>query len=293
MAIHETGRARVDEDDYIDIGEIVAAVWRHRIVFIICLMLGLTGAIAAYIALPAKWRATATLQIGQVPDLTAMSKQSTLIEPAAQVVEKLQLHDQEILAQAGFEPVEREEPAARLLLGTLQATQLKNTNLIQISVAGFSSEQARKNMEAITAVVMEEHQELFVLPMGRLTAQLKDNAKQIPEARAARERAQSFLQEAGGIKAATQFAPAVLAMQLIENKDAELRKLEEERMALTDLASPTKSFMTRIVGGIKLEDRPYFPKLPLFLALGLFLGLLLGAGLVIVREWRRKHAVAT
>lgn len=216
-----------------------------------------------------------------------------MIEPAVQVVEKLQLHDQEILAQAGFSPAQHEDPAARLLLGTLKATQLKSTNLIQISVAGFSSKEARKHMEAITAVVLREHQELFVLPVNRLTAQLKENARQIPQARAAREKALFFLQEAEGSKASTEFAPAVLAMQLIENKDDELRKLEEERMALTDLASPTKSFMTRIVGGIKLEDRPYFPKLSLFLALGLFLGLLLGAALVILREWQRKKAATS
>ncbi len=282
---------RSEEDDYIDLAEIAAAVWRNRIVFVVCLALGLAAAFAAYSTLQAKWRATATLQIGQVPDLTAASKQATLIEPAAQVVEKLQLHDQEILAQAGFSPAQREDPAAKLLIDTLQAAQLKNTNLIQISVAGFSSEEAQKYMEAITSVVLKEHQELFVLPVNRLTAQLKENAKQIPQARAAREKALFFLQEAEGSKASTQFAPAVLAMQLIENKDGELRKLEEERMALSDLASPTKSFMTRIVGGIKLEDRPYFPKLSLFLALGLFLGLLLGATLVIMREWRRTKTV--
>ncbi len=280
-----------DEEDYIDLAEIAAAIWRNRIIFVICLVLGLVGAIAAYTALPVKWRATATLQIGQMPDLgNATSKQTALIEPSAQVVEKLQLLDQEILTQAGLNPTQK-TPAAKLLLSTMKATQLKNTNLIQVSVAGFSDEQARKHMEAITAVVLAKHGELFVPTVNRLTAQLKENANQIPRVRAAREETQALLQQAEQAKALTQFAPTVLAMQLIESKDAELRMLEEERIALADLAAPSKTYMTRVVGGIKLEDGPYFPKLPLFLALGLFLGTLLGAGLTIGREWQRKKAI--
>lgn len=278
-----------DESDVIDLSHVIKVMWGHRLILISAILLGLVCAAVSYAALPSKWRASATLQIGQMP-VSAAARDATLIEPSAQLVEKFKTLDSKILARVGFQPEQHSEKPAMLIVDTLKAVAVKNTNLIQVSVAGYSAESARKNIEAATQVLIGEHAVLFAATMQRLTAQLQDNADQIAAAKASQQRAQAMLKGMESRQSTPQFGPAIVAMQLVENKNAEVRRLEAERLVLEDLAAPTKTFLTKVVNSAQVDPSPYFPNLKLFIAIGLFFGILVGVGVSFYLEWRQNAA---
>jgi capsular polysaccharide biosynthesis protein len=275
-------RAVEYDPNVIDLVRIAKVVWRRRLQFSAVVILGVACAVGAYAELPARWRASATLQIGQM-QATSTSREATLIEPAVQFVEKFKLLDDSVFRQADGRLDPQSDDSGKLMASTLKAALVKNTALIQVSVAGYTPDEARRNIEIVTEVVIAEHAALLAPTVRRLREQLQDNAIQLEKASMAKKKTQDLL---GGTGRDAQFAPTLLAMQMIESKDAEIRRLTAERLVLEDLASPTKTFVTKIVGDAQVEGSPYFPNLKLLLALGLFLGALLGGCLVLYLEWR-------
>ncbi|MDP5008113.1 MAG: hypothetical protein NWQ13_03775 [Glaciimonas sp.] len=51
---------------------------------------------------------------------------------------------------------------------------------------------------------------------------------------------------------------------------------------------PSNTYPTSVLDAIYVPNNPYFPKLSLFLALGLLLGLAVGVALALLRDNQRK-----
>ncbi|WP_025916123.1 hypothetical protein [Herminiimonas sp. CN] len=79
----------------------------------------------------------------------------------------------------------------------------------------------------------------------------------------------------------TLFAPNIVALNLLDAKELELRKLMAERTSLDEVLAPAQTYPTSVMNAVHVDDAPYFPKPSLFLAAGAFLGLLLGLAIAL------------
>lgn len=284
---------RHDQDEFIDLTEIAAMLLRNWITLVICVLIALAAAAALFMWLPARWQALTTIEIGQVPLGTPVSgsRGTALIESPPQTAERVKQRDltNTVLSSLGIPTDQPEERRAALLRSTLKATIVKNTNFIQLGVAGYSPEEAQASLAAAARVLMESHNRLMIPTVARMMAQLKDNEKQLAEAQSERARLQELLNDAEKSHAKIDFAPNIVAVSQLANKDAQIRQIIAQRAELEDTMASSRTYPTRIVDAVYVEPRPYFPKPSLFVAVAVLLGLIVGAALAFYRD-RKKAA---
>lgn len=258
-----------------------------------CVLAALVCGGALFALMPARWQALTTIEIGQVPLGTPVSgsRGTALIEPAPQTAERVKQREltNTVLSSLGIPTTQPEEPRAALLRHTLKATVIKNTNFIQLGVAGYSPDEAKANLAAAARVLMETHNKLMIPIVGRMMAQLEDNAKQLAEAQTERARLKELLNGAEKANTKIEFAPNIVAVNQLASKDTQIRQITAERAELQDTMASSRTYPTRIIDAVYVEPRPYFPKLSIFLAVSVLLGLIAGTGLAFYRD-RKKTA---
>ncbi|NMM25884.1 MAG: hypothetical protein HHJ12_01045 [Glaciimonas sp.] len=273
----------VTEDDFIDLSKILDSLKRNWLILFACIIAAMICAAILTNILPSRWQASVTMQIGQMP-----SPINTIIpiEEPVQTVERVKLRELQSSALIALKlPLdERVNKHTDLFKETIKASTIKNTNFIQIKLVGFSPNEAEKNLAVAAQALIASHQTLVLPARNRLIKQQQDNMKKIADAEAERAKLFRLLAENGSLKSASQFAPNIVAINLLENKEAELRALIAEKTRLLDLLESIAIYPTRIIDAVYVEDTRYFPKLSLFLAAGAFLGLLLGLGIALWRD---------
>jgi len=283
---------RDDQNEFIDLSQIVAFIRRNWGTLLACVLLAMACGAALFAILPARWQALTTIEIGQVPLGTPVggSRGSTLIEPPAQTVERLKQREliNTVLTSLGIPVDQPDEARASLFRHSLKGTVMKNTNFIQIAVAGHSPDAARENLTAAARVLMEAHSKLMIPTVGRMMAQLEDNAKQMAEIQVERTRLQELLGHMEKAGSKIEFSPTIVAVSQLANKEAQLHQIVVERAELQDAMAPSRTYPTRIIDAVYVEPRPYFPKLSLFLAGAAVLGFFAGLGMALYRDHKRK-----
>lgn len=276
----------VTDDEFIDLSKIFDSLKRNWLILFACIFAAMICAAILANVLPSRWQASVMMQIGQMP-----SPINTIIpiEGPAQTIERVKLRELQssVLTALKLPLDERVDKRTSLFKNTLKASVIKNTDFVQIKLAGFSPEEAQKNLAATAQVLIASHKALVLPAKIRLTKQSNDNLRKIAEAEAERAKLFRMLADSGSLKSAQQFAPNIVAINLLENKETELRSMIAEKTRLQDLLESIDIYPSKVVDAAYVENRPYFPKLSLFLAAGVFLGLLLGLGIALWRD--RKY----
>lgn len=284
---------RNDQDEFIDLSEIVALLLHNWHILLTCIVIALVAAAGLFTWLPARWQALTTIEIGQVPLGTPIggSRDTALIEPPPQAAERVKQRDltNMVLASRGIPIDQPEERRAALVRRTLKATVVKNTNFLQLGVAGYSPDEAKANLSAAAQVLIETHNKLMLPTVERMKAQLQDNEKQLAEAQTERARLQELLNDAEKSHTKIDFAPNIVAVNQLANKDAQIRQIIAQRAELEDTMAPSRTYPTQIIDTVYVEPRPYFPKLSIFMAVAALLGLVIGACIAFYRD-RKKPA---
>ncbi|NMM37488.1 MAG: hypothetical protein HHJ09_08225 [Glaciimonas sp.] len=273
----------VTEDDFIDLSKILDSLKRNWLILFACIIAAMICAAILANILPSRWQASATMQIGQMPSpINAIIP----IEEPVQAIERVKLRELQSSALTALKlPLdERVNMHTSLFKATINASAIKNTNFIQIKLAGFSPSEAEKNLAAAAQALIASHNTLVLPAKNRLTRQLQNNTKKTADAEAERKKLFQLLADSGSLKSTPQFAPNIVAISLLENKEAELRSLMVEKTSLQNLLESIAIYPTKIIDAVHADYRPYFPKLSLFLAAGAFLGLLLGLGIALWRD---------
>ncbi|MFC5475953.1 Wzz/FepE/Etk N-terminal domain-containing protein [Paraherbaspirillum soli] len=290
---HNTDSALIDDTGLIDLAAIWKIFKRNWIVFVSCIVLALAIATALWLFVPSQWQASATLQIGQMPLPSASSSffTPTLIELPPQAAERVLQRDTEnkVLTAVGLPLDDNADNRTRLLRKSLKAIVVKNTNFVQISVAAFSPKDAKTYLDAAAQTLIELHNQRMAPLVKNLDQRLDNNARQMTEAKAERGRLETALASANESKSGAQFAPSVIAINLLAKQDEQIRNLTAERAPMIDLRTPTNTFPTSVIDSAFVPDSPYFPKLPLFLIVGLILGGAFGALLALYRDRQREE----
>jgi capsular polysaccharide biosynthesis protein len=279
--------AQIEDTELIDLGAIWSSIKRRWVLLLACVVVAAAAAGGAWRMTPAEWKATAALQIGQLP-----VNPTTLIEPTAQAAERFnqrQLQDQ-ALASAGLPLDELKDGRTRLLRKTLKATPGKNTNFVDVSVAAFSQEDAKIYLNAAILALIKAHDARLAPLIKNLDDRIAINSAQMTEAASEKVRLEANLKNASASSSGGKFEPSVIAINLISKQDDLIRSLTAEHAALIDLHTKTNTFPTTIVDAIYVPERPASPKLSIFLAIGLILGALIGVILVMFLDRNRPKA---
>ena len=279
------------DDDTIDLAQIVAFCQRHWRRFALGVLAALLIAGLLFALLPSRWQAEATVEIGQMP----VGSATALIEPPAQAAERLKQRELTNLALANLNiPTDQpSDPKASLFRHTLKPVVVKNTNFIRVSIAGYSPQAAHDNLVAAITTLIGAHNKLMTPTVSNMQTRLADNARRISDAQAELMALRSTVRAAREPAARTEFAPQIVAVSELANKEQQIDRLKLERVALEDLMTPARTYPTRIIDAVYVNPQPSFPKLPLFAAIALLLGLGLGLCWALYREWRTRSTFGT
>ncbi|WP_246541649.1 hypothetical protein [Collimonas antrihumi] len=214
---------------------------------------------------------------------------TTLIEPTAQAAERFkqrQLQDQALTA-IGLPLNEDSDDRTRLFRKTLKATPGKNTDFVDISVAGFSQEDAKNNLNSAVQALVNTHKTRLAPMVKNLNDRLEANTREMLQATTEKARMEATLKNAAST---ARFEPSVVAINVLAKQDDLIRSLTTEQAALVDLRTKTDSFPTMLIDAIFVPVKPYFPKLSMFLTIGLILGAIIGAAVALFLDRNRLKA---
>ena len=125
-------------------GQVLAFLYRHIKKLALTGIVGGAVAIGVALMLPKQWEASAALQIGQIASEAPQSP-AIPIEAAGRAMERLQLPQFKdvVLQKLGLPLGAGENADTDLIRSSLKVTQLKNADLIQLTVRGFSQADAQ------------------------------------------------------------------------------------------------------------------------------------------------------
>ncbi|PUA17066.1 Wzz/FepE/Etk N-terminal domain-containing protein [Glaciimonas sp. PCH181] len=277
--------------EFLDLAKLGGVLKRQWIIVVTCIALGAVVAVGLRLTLPSKWRATATLQIGQMP-LTTPTKdsiQTVLVEPPAQTVERLNQRDLEdkSLAASGLPLDESTDKNTALFRQSLKGVVVKNTNFIEISLSAYSIQDAKKYLNAVARSLIALHDLRMAPILKNVNTRVAANLTQMADAQAQRTRLQGIIASMGQPKSDGHFAPHIVAVDLLAKQEQQIQDLTTERTLLSDLLLPSNTYPTTVIDAVFVPDRPYFPKLSVFLPIGVLLGAALGIALALLRDWKK------
>lgn len=236
----------------------------------------------AYI-LPKKWEASATLRIAKTPSETGELKP---IEDPLQTVERLKLlgFKQKILESLHLPTKKGKDSRSDLLLGSLRASSIKNTEFITISVSAYSEQDAIKSIQTVIGEIQATHASMTLSMKNRVRKELQDVNEDLSATDSEISTLNNQMSSAGMYKTASEFSPSIVAISLLTAKESTRRALQLQQIQLNDRLSSLDEQSTKLINTIDSSDRPIFPKRSVFLILGGLLGLLFGLGIAISKN---------
>jgi uncharacterized protein involved in exopolysaccharide biosynthesis len=236
---------------------------------------------------PPTWEATGVAQIAAVGQTTAPGQAS--VELAGKGVERMRVRgfQDDVLASLQI-PVDDENPTGRLYRGSLKVRQLQNTDFLEIKVRAWSSDEAKRWVDATVTQLAAVHQRLAAPSIDRLKKQLGDVDASLQKARSARDALRDSTTLKDKIGPGERFAEGVYNANLLLKTDEEIRTLEMQRAVLIEALSPSRTSPTSLVNAAHVKERPVSPKTGLIVALAAALGFLAGLFVAYFLEGREE-----
>lgn len=282
---HTNSSASVDEEYLIDITQLWQIIRQSWRLIVTVTLLCASVAVMLTFVLPKKWEAVATIRIGHLP-LDGSSNQFKLLEDPKQTVERLKLREfkEKVLSAMGL-PVEDDvDDRSELVIETLKGGAIKDTEFVNLTIRGYSKLDAEHALEAAVKELQSEHAAIIAPIQKGMLEELQRTKDQVAIVSADVKAINDKMQLSGIYKTNAEFAPSIVAINLLATKEAEVSALKIRvanlNVSLTALAEQS----TKVINKIQVGKYAVFPKNSLFLGAGLFLGLLLGLGLALLRK---------
>lgn len=276
-------------DDEISLADIVAFIAKHLYLIIAFAVIGLLLGAGLSSMSHKQWQANADLQVGQI-QYSGSNAQPTLIEPVAQTVARVESRSFQdtLLKSQNQNPADDTSPLVNLVRKTLTAKAVAGTNLVHMSVRGFSPDQSEALLQAsekmLIAIHAEEADSLlseFRARLARVDQELTENDVQI-------KRLNDAIAQRAKAPAAAHSANDALLLGLMSKASQDRQDLIKRKTALEEQLNPYLSFVSKPLGDITVSDKPVYPRPVLFAAAGLVFGLLVGLGLGWLRDLRQR-----
>ena len=258
----------------------------HAGKLLICAVAGaVMGWFACYF-LPTEWRATAVVQLGRVMH----RDQSVPVEPIADAIERVMLRgfQHDALAPLNINLDSQQDSRGQLFRKTVFAASMTG-DIIELSVRGYSKEDAVQELTALADHLVLVHQKIIGPSIQRLNDELSQVDTLLAQTQARQDELQKEVRQRARAGGPTS---DLLIPEIIHTNDEELNTLLSRRSALLEQSNPQVTFNTRSVGPIFVGDRPALPrKVPVVFA-GCLIGIAIAVGWVALAGDRRRRVAA-
>ncbi|SDP57276.1 Chain length determinant protein [Ralstonia sp. 25mfcol4.1] len=247
----------------------------------------LLGAVAGfgvtYLVKP-QWQGTVLLQIGQIGGEEGTN--GAALEPPGRAVDRMRSRPflETVVQRLGI-PYSASQPSvdADLFLKSATVNQMRNSDLLEVSVRAYSKEQAAKYAKGFEDELTQVHAALAKPSIARLKSELGQIDASLTAEAARRAEFQKIVQDQFRGDVSKQFSERLLLSQLLTQSEATVQALERRKRALVERLDPARTFETRALGAPDVSRFPVFPRKSAFAAVGLLLGLV--AALVLSLVW--------
>ena len=262
---------------------------RHLALLAVC---GVAGALAAYgisSLIPKQWPASLLFQVGQVG-----SGANLLVDPN-NVVQRVKFPGfvNQVLQTEQLPIDESLDRRSALIKKSLAASIAKGGNLLEMSVRGYSPEEAKANLMAAFQMLQAEHAELLLPSLTRLEKNLADarmSLQKIEDERVAVLEPIKKVNSAGTIE--RKFSESILLASMLKSSESEMRVFRDQINSLDEQLSPYRTFNTKAVAPTYVPQHAVYPKKSIAAVIGFFLGLLLSGLYVLARDKELRSTIA-
>lgn len=240
-------------------------------------LIAVIAAVVAVISIKPQWEATAAIRVGSVGQVGQVGQGGQTIEPVARTVERMKLKSFEdvVLTDLGY-PLDEKNPEAHLFRGSLTVRALPNTDLIEITVRGYSPEDAKRAAEATVSYLQKSHDQLAAPTVQRLRQLLAQVEREITQTEAEKEKTLKIAGLKDGAVAEAGFMENVVLANIVIQRDGELRELEQVKTFYEEQLGPLRTYPTSLIERISVSENPVVPKKSLIILLVGIFGLVLG-----------------
>lgn len=270
-------------------GQVLAFLHRHIKKFALTGIVGGVVAIGVALMLPKQWEASAALQIGQIASEAPQSP-AIPIETVGRAMERLQLPQFKdvVLQKLGLPLGVSENANTDLIRRSLKVTQLKNADLIQLTVRGFSQADAQRYAKAFLGELVGAHAALAKPSIDQINANMAEVTRSIVAEEARKTQLAELARVRDQAKHTETFPAAVLLANMTAENDKRLQALHQREISIREQLNPERTFNTRLFGPMFVSPHHVFPSGLIFAAVGVVLGLLVAVGWGLFSDCRQR-----
>ncbi|MHA6821460.1 chain-length determining protein [Ralstonia pseudosolanacearum] len=249
---------------------------------------GAALALGLALVLPKQWEASAVIQVGQLTNENPQVP-SVPVETVGRAVERLQLPQFEdlVLQKLNLPLGINENASTDLIRRSLRAAALKNADLIEVTVRGFSQADAQRYTQAFSDALIGAHAVIAKPSLDKINANMVEVRQQISAEEARKGELSALMRARDQSKAEAKFSESVLLASMVAENDKQLQGLRQREINIREQLNPERTFNTRLFGPVHVSRRHVFPSGLLFAASGLVLGLLAAIGWGLAVDFRR------
>jgi uncharacterized protein involved in exopolysaccharide biosynthesis len=276
----------LEQEDLGDWSRLLGLVRRRWGSVLLVTAVTLAAALAYCLLARHTYESTAVVRVGQVGLVGPQGDPGrALIEPIARAAERLRTRQfQDSCLQAAHESAGEYDPVARLYRRSLAARVVPNTDLISLSVRGYSKETSRKLLQATVDTLAQVHAEIAAPAIQNLHSTALQLAQQVREARDDIERLRRLDQARGNLPPGSQFSESAYVAGSLSTRLETLGRLQERQIGLEEQLNPARTYPTSAVDPARVDPDRTTPRLARALMIALAAGLLLGLFLALLRE---------
>jgi subunit length determinant Wzz-like protein len=252
---------RNDTQREIDALDLVALVWSRRLLLFAAAFAAGAIALVASLAAPTVWQGRIVAQVGQVGQAgQAGQAGAQLVEPIARAIERFSMKDfqDSCLRKAGLSTREG-DPEAELYRSSLTGVAVGNTDLIRVTVRGFSRDAIARLLKATVDQLASTHDEIAVPTIRTLRNRLDHLTAELGLAREDLARLRRREESLNGSRDPERFIETVYLQGLIATKVGEIRAFEEQKLVLDEQLSRGRTYPTAMVDRVGFDLRPVSP----------------------------------
>jgi uncharacterized protein involved in exopolysaccharide biosynthesis len=148
---------------------------------------------------------------------------------------------------------------------------LRGAPLIEVSVEGYSREQAQHVLATVLSMLQQKHGALLAPATARRQTLLDSNKKTLAALETQRASVTARL-DAGPSRRESAFSQSIVLTDLLHSIDGQVHELTTQTALLSEQLSAQKTFNTRIVSPIYSPIRPSSSPAHFYLVWGVLLG---------------------
>ncbi|ANA34966.1 hypothetical protein VZ52_12265 [Ralstonia mannitolilytica] len=273
-------------------GNIGAFLRNHALKLVACVAVGAGVALASTWMISPLWQAKAIIQNGQLYWVTSAGPTVVTIEPPARTVDRIKVtsFQDTVLKQLNLPVGTGVNAETDLIRRSFDVRLLRNSDLIELSVQGYSPTDAARTLQQYVRNLIEEHSYLAKPTLARFSEEARQVQADLSAAQALQSELARRSKERYQGNITGKFSENVLLDNMVSNNAADVRLLQQRRNTLLEQLNPERTFNTRMIGEIEVSREPVFPKRPLFVVSGSLVALLLGLAWTVWRAARRNAA---